>query len=163
LRAVDLGAKDLRGLKIGRNKYAGLEASTGRLRGDSVGKVSGRRAAHHFEPEVARLSQGNGHNTVFEAECWKADGVVLEKERAAAQSLAQARGLHQWREAGRQRRIVLFGKRQQLFVSPQVGRTAGNLVFADLLANPRQIVGDLERSKAILAERNRLVAPGGLT
>src|SRR5262245_38057084 len=101
LRTVDLGANNLGGLEIGRNKDTGLESAAGRLCRHRVGQVSGGRAAYGFKSKVARLRQRNRNHAVFEAQRREADRIVFEVEGFAAKLLANAGSSYQGRETNR--------------------------------------------------------------
>ena len=79
-RAIDGGVQNFRGLKVGGDEDAGVEALLRGLRGDGVGEVAGRGAADGLEAETPRGHQRRGHHAILEGERREADGVVLEIE-----------------------------------------------------------------------------------
>ena len=92
LRAVDLRAQDLARFKIGGNEDAGFQCRAAAWAATAVGQVARRRATDDFEAEIARLCKRHCHHAIFEAERRKADGVVLQVDRPAANSLTQLGG-----------------------------------------------------------------------
>src|SRR6266481_2010913 len=77
-RSVNRGVEHLGGLEVGRNEHAGVEALLRRLRGDSVGKVAGRRAADGGEVETTGGRKSCRHDAIFKGKRWEADSIVFE-------------------------------------------------------------------------------------
>src|SRR5438874_13782514 len=69
-----------------------------------------------------------------------------------AYCLAEIFRLNKGREAGAQVDRITRGRRQQLAIAPNAGRSAGDGVTGDPLPDRIEVVGDLERSKTVLAD-----------
>ncbi len=86
---VDLGVEDLGGLEVGWDEDGGLEAEASGLGGDGVGEVAGGGAADDIEAESLRVGEGDGDDSILEAEGWEADGIVFDIEVGGADALAE--------------------------------------------------------------------------
>src|SRR5437660_10314041 len=69
-----------------------------------------------------------------------------------AQRFAQILRLHEGREAGAQVHGITRRRRQQLAIAPDAGRSIGDGVAGDPFPDGLEVVGDLERSKTVLAD-----------
>src|SRR6185437_13230236 len=130
LCAVDFRAENLCRFKVRWNENAGSEAVARSLGRCGIRQISRGRTAHNFKSECARLRKGDCYDTVFETKGGEADGIVLQVERLSAERYSQVGSLHQRRKSDRQRSIVLLRQWKKFFVTPQVGRPAGNLIAA---------------------------------
>src|SRR4051794_17566927 len=118
------------------------------MRGHSVGQVAGRGACDDVVAELARLRERDADDTVLER-MRRVGGVVLDVHLPDSQSLGQALGAHERREARLERdaRAALEG--QEVGIAPD--RVGTGLDLAPELggvAEPGMVVGDLERSEA---------------
>ena len=69
-----------------------------------------------------------------------------------AQRFAQILRLHEGREAGAQVHGITRRRREQLAIAPDAGRSIGDRVAGDPFPDGLEVVGDLERSKTVLAD-----------
>src|SRR4029453_17858580 len=101
-----------------------------------VGEVSGRRAGDGLEPELSRLGQGDRDDAVLER-VRRVRGVVLDPDLG---------------QAGRERIAGSLGKGQEVRVTPDPGWSSLDLALRLRRVERRVVVGDLERSEALLAD-----------
>src|SRR5260370_34189622 len=84
------------------------------------------------------------------------DRVVLDVQLLEPEFGAEAARVQERREARKRTRLGLAIDRQQLAIAPEVVRACRDRRARDRGANLRVIVGDFERSEAILAHVQRL-------
>ena len=136
-RAEHLRAEHLRRLQIGRHEDPGVEALARRLRGDGIGQVAGRRAAHHLESEGLGLRQSHGHHAILEGKRGEANRVIFQVEAPRRPTARQARALRPAASCPREVRLVAFGQRQQFRVAPEIGGARGNVLAREGARGPR--------------------------
>jgi hypothetical protein len=52
--------------EIGRDQDVTFQSDTGRVCRNRIGEVAGRGAGHDFETELARATEGDGDDAIFE-------------------------------------------------------------------------------------------------
>src|SRR6185369_6677520 len=157
----DLCAYNFRRLKIGRNKNPALQTIASRLCRCSVGKVPSRGARNRIESKAARVGNSHGDHTVFEAQGWKANGVVLDKQILRAKLASQRRGREEWSESYWQRRLEILRKWQQGRIPPDVARSGSDSFASEFArtANRIVVVKNFQRRETLFANRFRRIAP----
>src|SRR5512138_47428 len=84
------------------------------------------------------------------------DRVVLYVQLPHPETLGQARGADERREAGMEAGPRLPGDREQLTVAPQVARPRLDQVAREQFARDAIVVHDLQRTQALLADPESL-------
>src|SRR5713101_5677964 len=119
-RAVDRGVEHLGGLQVGGNENTGVETLLSGLRGDSVGKIAGRRATHRGEIKPARRRERGGDDAILEGKGRKANRVILEIEILQAPFRGELARSDQRRATNGVWAAVAFGKWEKLGIAPHV-------------------------------------------
>src|SRR5437660_8874993 len=159
-RAVDRGVENFRRFKVGGNEDAGVESLLRGLCGNGVGEIAGGGAADSGETKSARRRESRGHDTIFERERRKANGVIFEIEILQSPFCGKlARGDQRSAADGIWTNEV-FGKREQLGIAPHVEVAAGEVFPAGNFLQRIIVVSNFKRREAIFAERAGDVAPG---
>ena len=96
-------ARILRLLEVGRDEDVGRQAGGGGVGGDRVGEVAGGGTGDGLEAELHCTRQRDRDDAVLER-VRRVRRLVLDPHLAQAEALREPVGLHQRREAGRQRR-----------------------------------------------------------
>src|SRR5829696_305930 len=120
------------------------------MRGDGVGQVAGRGARHRLEAELLRLGNGYRDYAVLEG-VGRVCGVVLDPELAQSEPLRQPVGADQRRQPRLERIPGAPLEGQEIGVAPDSSRTRLDLPAGLLSVEVREVVGDLERTEALLA------------
>src|SRR5439155_4557876 len=115
----------------------------------------GRRARCHLEAELARLGERDRHDTVLER-AGRVERVVLDPELPQPELGGEAVGPDQRCEPGAEVDRAAVRCRQQVGVSPDGGRTGGDLLAADRAGDRLVVVDHLQRAEAELAHVERL-------
>ena len=151
VRPVDAGGEELLLLEVGGHEDVGVEARRGRVRGDGVGEVAGRGAGDRLEAQLLRLRDGDRDDPVLER-MGRVGGVVLDPELAEAEALGQAVGADQRRQPRLERIARALRERQEVGIAPDPGGPGLDLPLELGGVGAAEVVGDLQRAEARLAD-----------
>ena len=150
-RAVSAGGANFARLQAGRNEDQGAKSGARGVGRHRAGEVSGGGAGERVEAVGVREVGGDRDVAVLERPGW-IQGVIFEIEMVETEHLAEVGRLDQGREPGPQVDRFAGGGRQQLAIAPDGVGALCNRLAADALAYGGEVVGDLERSEAVLAD-----------
>jgi hypothetical protein len=148
---IDAGGEQLLFLEVRRHEHVRLESGGGGVRGDGVGEVPGRGAGHGSEAEFLGLRDRDRDDAVLEGVCG-VGGVVLDPELAQAEALGQAVGPDQGRQPRLERVARPAVEGEEVGLPPDSPRARLDLPARLLGIQVRQVIGDLQRPEALLAD-----------